>query len=74
MAVTPSKFAKISALIQVLGGFVAALVLGYSCLNNIKPGQPLQGTPLILAILTMVALVYAGYFAWKLGKLVEKQD
>lgn len=74
MAIPASKFTKIATLIQVIGGFVAAIVLGYSCLNNLVPGQPLTGTPLLLAILTMVALVYSGYFTWKLGKLVENKD
>lgn len=74
MAIPVSKIAKISALVQCLGGFVAAIVLGYSCINNLVPGQALSGMPLVLAVLTMTAFVYSGYFAWKLGKLVENKD
>ncbi|BBN87526.1 hypothetical protein [Azospira sp. I09] len=71
MATPPLKAQKVFALMQVIGGFIAALVLGYSTMNNLTPGQ-MSGTQLLLAGLTLAALAYAGYFTQKLGKLVEQ--
>lgn len=71
MATPPLKAQKVFALMQVIGGFVAALVLGYSTMNNLTPGQ-MSGIQLLLAGLTLAALAYAGYFTQKLGKLVEQ--
>ncbi|GBG03558.1 hypothetical protein AZSI13_28850 [Azospira sp. I13] len=72
MATPPLKAQKIFALMQIIGGFVAALVLGYSTMNNLTPGQ-MSGTQLLLACLTLAALAYAGYFTQKLGKLVAQE-
>lgn len=71
MATPPLKAQKVFALMQIVGGFVAALVLGYSTMNNLTPGH-ISGTQLLLAGLTLAALAYAGYFTQKLGKLVEQ--
>jgi len=72
MAVPSLKAQKIFAVMQIVGGFVAALALGYSTMNNLKPGE-LGGTQLLLAGLTLAALAYAGFFTQKLGKLVEQE-
>lgn len=71
MATPPLKAQKIFALMQIIGGFAAALVLGYSTMTNLQPGA-LTGVQMLLAGLTLAALAYAGYFTQKLSKLVEQ--
>jgi len=72
MAVPSLKAQKVFAILQIIGGFISALALGYSTMNNLKPGE-LGAVQLALAGLTLAALAYAGYFTQKLGKLVEQE-
>ena len=73
MAETSLKQQKTFATIRVVGGMSAAVVLGYSCVSNWLAGAPLRGALLGVALLTLAALAYAGFFAWRLGKLVEEE-
>lgn len=71
MAAPTFKQQKVFAFIRIIGGFVTSLVLGYSTLNNLKPGD-VGSTQLLLGGLTLAALAYAGYYTQKLGKLLEQ--
>ena len=73
MAQSSLKQQKTFATIRVVGGVGAALVLGYSTFSNWLAGAPLRGALLGVALLTLASLAYAGFFAWKLGKLVEQE-
>ena len=74
MLETNLKQQKTFATIRVVGGISAAVVLGYSTISNWLAGAPLRGPLLGVALLTLAAIAYAGFFTWKLGKLAEKQD
>ncbi len=67
------KQQKTFTTIRVVGGLSAAVVLGYSTFSNWLAGAPLKGPLLGVALLTLAAIAYAGFFTWKLGKLVEEE-
>lgn len=74
MAQSNLKQQKTFAIIRMVGGLSAAVVLGYSTISNWMAGAPLRGPLLGVALLALAAIAYAGFFTWKLGKLVEQQD
>lgn len=65
------KKQKTFAVVRIIGGTTAAMVLGYSYVANVLAGGRTEGALLAVGILTAAAFVYAGVAAWKLGKLME---
>lgn len=73
MADANLKQQKTFATIRVVGGIIAATVLGFSSIYNVMEGKPVEGPVLFVALLTVAAFCYAGYYNWKLGKIAEQQ-
>lgn len=72
MQISASKAQRVFAVLQIVGGFVAAIVLGYSYVVTAASGE--RGMTLhLLGILTLASLGYAGFFTRRLSKLVEAE-
>lgn len=53
---------KIFALTRILGGFVAALYLGYVVLANLAAGLPFDRTLAFTAVVAVAGLAYAAWY------------
>lgn len=73
MAETNLKQQKTFAAVRIIGGICAAIVLGYSSVSNLLAGVPLRGPLLGVALFTLLALAYAGFHTWRLGRLLEAE-
>lgn len=71
---TPTfKQQKIFAAIRIIGGFAAALVLGYAFVANVFAGQPVEGPLLATGLMAFVGLAYAGFYTRSLSRIVEAE-
>ncbi|NTV09382.1 MAG: hypothetical protein HGA47_01235 [Zoogloea sp.] len=72
MTLSNSKAQKLATVIQIIGGFVAALVLGFSYVSTAASGE--RGLMLnVLGVLTLAAFAYAGFFTRRLSRLVQAE-
>ncbi|QDF95121.1 hypothetical protein CJ010_00410 [Azoarcus sp. DD4] len=53
---------KIFALTRILGGFVAALYLGYVVLANLAAGLPFDRTLVFTALVAVAGFAYAAWY------------
>ena len=74
MASPTPKQQKTFALIRIIGGFTAALVLGYSFVVNVFAGQPVEGALLIAGLMAFVGLAYAAYYTRTLSRLAKAEQ
>jgi cytochrome bd-type quinol oxidase subunit 2 len=73
MASPTPKQQKTFALIRIIGGFAAALVLGYSFVVNVLAGQPVEGA-LMTGLMAFVGLAYAAYYTRTLSRLAKAEQ
>ena len=73
MATPTLKQQKTFALVRIVGGFAAALVLGYSFLANVLAGQPMEGAVLLTGIMALVGLGYAAFYTRSLSRIAEAE-
>ena len=73
MASPTLKQQKTFAVIRIVGGFAAALVLGYSFVTNVLAGQPVEGPVLLTGVMAFVGLGYAAYYTRSLGRIAEAE-
>lgn len=72
--VTPTlKQQKTFAAIRIVGGLVAAFVLGYSFVVNIFGGLPMEGAVLMTGIMAFLGLAYAAYYTRVLGRIAKSE-
>ena len=74
MASPTPKQQKTFALIRIIGGFAAALVLGYSFVVNAFAGQPVEGALLLTGLMAFVGLAYAAYYTRTLSRLAKAEQ
>ena len=74
MATPTLKQQRTFAAIRIVGGFTAALVLGYSCVANVLAGQPVEGPVLLTGIMTLVALGYSAFYTRSLSRIAEAEN
>lgn len=73
MATPTLKQQKIFAAVRIVGGFAAALVLGYSFAVNVLAGKPVEGPLLLTGAMAFVGLGYAAYYTRSLSRLAEAE-
>ena len=74
MASPTPKQQKTFALIRIIGGFAAALDLGYSFVVNVLAGQPVEGALLMTGLMAFVGLAYAAYYTRTLSRLAKAEQ
>ena len=65
------KQQKTFALVRIIGGFIAASVLGYSFVANVLAGQPAEGPVLLTGIMALVGLGYAAFYTRSLSRVAR---
>ncbi|MCK6396474.1 hypothetical protein [Zoogloea sp.] len=65
------KQQKTFALVRIIGGFAAAMVLGYSFVANVLAGQPAEGPVLLTGIMALVGLGYAAFYTRSLSRVAR---
>jgi len=73
MATPTLKQQKTFAMIRILGGFAAALVLGYSFITNVLAGRPVEGPVLMTGIMALLGLGYSAYYTRTLSRIAEAE-
>ncbi len=73
MATPTLKQQKTFAMIRILGGFAAALVLGYSFITNVLAGQPVEGPVLMTGVMALLGLGYSAYYTRTLSRIAEAE-
>ena len=74
MATPTLKQQKTFAMIRILGGFAAALVLGYSFITNVLAGRPVEGPVLMTGIMALLGLGYSAYYTRTLSRIAEAEN
>ncbi|MDD2991678.1 MAG: hypothetical protein PHI64_22325 [Zoogloea sp.] len=65
------KQQKTFALVRIIGGFAAAMVLGYSFVANVLAGQPAEGPVLLTGVMALVGLGYAAFYTRSLSRVAR---
>ena len=73
MATPTLKQQKTFAMIRILGGFAAALVIGYSFITNVLAGQPVEGPVFMTGIMALLGLGYSAYYTRTLSRIAEAE-
>ena len=72
---TPTlKQQKTFALVRIIGGVAAAMVLGYSFVANVLAGQPAEGPVLLTGIMALVGLGYAAFYTRSLSRIARLEQ
>ena len=74
MASPTPKQQKTFALIRIIGGFAAALDLGYSFVVDVLAGPPDEGALLWTGLMAFVGLAYAAYYTRTLSRLAKAEQ
>lgn len=71
MSAPSLKQQKTFALVRIIGGFAAAVVLGYSFIANVLAGQPAEGPVLLTGVMALVGLGYAAFYTHSLSRIAQ---
>lgn len=71
MSAPSLKQQKTFALVRIIGGFAAAVVLGYSFIANVLAGQPAEGPVLLTGVMALVGLGYAAFYTRSLSRIAQ---